>query len=75
MLAFSKMSDRPDGGSEAFHLTGYGTALGLLARVVLPGVLVALVAGFALYGAARLAARLLRSMIAAAIDPENLRVA
>jgi hypothetical protein len=59
----------------AIGLAGDAGALGLLARMLAPGLLMALVAGLALFAVARLAARLLRPMIRAAIDPENLRVA
>jgi hypothetical protein len=59
----------------AVGLAGDAGALGLLARLLGPGLLMALVAGLALFAVARVAARLLRPMIRAAIDPENLRVA
>jgi len=59
----------------AAGLAGDAGALGMLARLLAPGLLMALVAGLALFVVARLAARLLRPMIRAAIDPENLRVA
>jgi len=50
-------------------------ALGTAAQALLPGSVTALVAGLVLAAAARLAAQLLRPLIRAAIDPENLRVA
>jgi hypothetical protein len=66
------------GGAPAIALLGAidgAHALVAVARALGPVAVAAVVAGLALAAAARLAARLLRPLIRAAIDPENLRVA
>ena len=67
------------GGAPAGVLLGVasdgGHALDAAARALGPAAVAAVVAGLVLAAAARLAARLLRPLIRAAIDPENLRAA